>query len=45
MRWGRLADIIFDFNLELTDIAEIDAMNRDERQGKDPDEVRIGTLK
>lgn len=36
---------IFDFNLELTDIAEIDAMNRDERQGKDPDEVRIGTLK
>ncbi|SCS27927.1 aldo/keto reductase [Staphylococcus caeli] len=35
---------IFDFNLELTDIAEIDSLNKDDRQGKDPDEVRIGTL-
>ncbi|WP_251518935.1 aldo/keto reductase [Staphylococcus sp. Marseille-Q6910] len=36
---------IFDFNLELTDIAEIDSLDRGTRQGKDPDEVRIGTLK
>lgn len=36
---------IFDFNLELTDIAEIDSLDRGARQGKDPDEVRIGTLK
>lgn len=36
---------IFDFNLELTDIAEIDSLNKDERQGNDPDKVRIGTLK
>lgn len=36
---------ILDFNLELTDIAEIDSLDRGARQGKDPDEVRIGTLK
>ncbi|MGW7795737.1 aldo/keto reductase [Staphylococcus xylosus] len=36
---------IFDFSLELTDIAEIDSLNKDERQGNDPDKVRIGTLK
>ncbi|OEK78251.1 aldo/keto reductase [Staphylococcus xylosus] len=36
---------IFDFSLELTDIAEIDSLNKDERQGNDPDNVRIGTLK
>lgn len=36
---------IFDFSLELTDIAEIDNLNRDARQGKDPDKVRIGDLK
>ena len=27
---------IFDFNLELTEIAEIDSLNRNARQGKDP---------
>ncbi|MCY1616754.1 aldo/keto reductase [Staphylococcus pettenkoferi] len=36
---------ILDFNLELTDIAEIDSLDQGARQGKDPDEVRIGTLK
>lgn len=36
---------IFDFSLELTDIAEIDSLNKYERQGNDPDKVRIGTLK
>ena len=36
---------IFDFNLELTDIAQIDNLNVNERQGKDPDKVAIGTLK
>lgn len=36
---------IFDFSLELTDIAEIDSLNKGERQGNDPDKVRIGTLK
>lgn len=36
---------IFDFNLELTDIALIDNLNVNERQGKDPDKVSIGTLK
>ncbi|OEK69144.1 glyoxal reductase [Staphylococcus equorum] len=36
---------IFDFNLELTDIAEIDRLNCDNRQGNDPDKVRIGSLK
>ncbi|RIP35960.1 aldo/keto reductase [Staphylococcus gallinarum] len=36
---------IFDFNLELTDIAQIDNLNVNERQGKDPDDVSIGTLK
>lgn len=36
---------VFDFNLELTDIAEIDRLNSDNRQGNDPDKVRIGSLK
>ena len=36
---------IFDFNLEATDIAEIDALNRNDRQGHDPDSVKIGTLR
>lgn len=36
---------IFDFNLELTEIAEIDSLNRNARQGKDPDDVSIGDLK
>ncbi|WP_415425880.1 aldo/keto reductase [Staphylococcus borealis] len=36
---------IFDFNLELTEIAEIDSLNRNARQGKDPDAVSIGDLK
>lgn len=36
---------IFDFNLEVTDIAEIDALNRNDRQGHDPDSVKIGTLR
>lgn len=36
---------ILDFNLELTEVAEIDSLNRDARQGKDPDEVSIGDLK
>lgn len=36
---------IFDFNLELTEVAEIDSLNRNDRQGKDPDEVKIGDLK
>ena len=36
---------IFDFNLELTEIAEIDSLNRNARQGKDPDDVAIGDLK
>ena len=36
---------IFDFTLELRDIAEIDNLNRNDRQGKDPDKVRIGDLK
>ncbi|MBU0436908.1 aldo/keto reductase [Staphylococcus succinus] len=36
---------IFDFNLELTDIAEIDSLDRGDRQGNDPENVRIGTLK
>ena len=30
---------ILDFNLELTDVAEIDSLNKGARQGKDPDEV------
>ncbi|MFV5910867.1 aldo/keto reductase [Staphylococcus arlettae] len=36
---------VFDFNLEVTDIAEIDALNRNDRQGHDPDSVKIGTLR
>ena len=36
---------ILDFNLELTDVAQIDSLNRNDRQGKDPDEVAIGDLK
>ncbi|MDN0188588.1 aldo/keto reductase [Staphylococcus arlettae] len=36
---------IFDFNLEVTDIAEIDALNRNDRQGHDLDSVKIGTLR
>ena len=36
---------ILDFNLELTDVAEIDSLNKGARQGKDPDEVSIGDLK
>ncbi|PNZ68706.1 aldo/keto reductase [Staphylococcus croceilyticus] len=36
---------IFDFNLELTEIAEIDSLNKNARQGKDPDDVSIGDLK
>lgn len=36
---------ILDFNLELTDVAEIDSLNKGARQGKDPDEVSIGGLK
>ncbi|HAR5075549.1 TPA: aldo/keto reductase [Staphylococcus aureus] len=36
---------ILDFNLELTEVAEIDALNRNERQGKNPDDVKIGDLK
>ncbi|KYH15138.1 aldo/keto reductase [Staphylococcus kloosii] len=36
---------ILDFNLELTDIAEIDSLNKNQRQGKNPNDVRIGTLK
>lgn len=36
---------IFDFSLEVTDIAEIDELNRNDRQGNDPDVVKIGTLK
>lgn len=36
---------LFDFNLELTEVAEIDALNRNARQGKDPDDVKIGDLK
>ena len=36
---------IFDFNLELTDVAEIDSLNKNSRQGKDPDDVSIGDLK
>lgn len=36
---------ILDFNLELTEIAEIDSLNRNARQGKDPDKVNIGDLK
>ncbi|HDJ3268879.1 TPA: aldo/keto reductase [Staphylococcus aureus] len=36
---------ILDFNLELTEVAEIDALNRNARQGKDPDDVKIGDLK
>lgn len=36
---------IFDFSLEVTDIAEIDELNRNDRQGNDPDIVKIGTLK
>ena len=36
---------IFDFNLELTDVAEIDSLNKNARQGKDPDDVSIGDLK
>lgn len=30
---------LFDFNLELTEVAEIDALNKNARQGKDPDDV------
>ena len=30
---------ILDFNLELTEVAEIDALNRNARQGKNPDDV------
>lgn len=36
---------ILDFNIELTDIAEIDSLNKNQRQGKNPNDVRIGTLK
>lgn len=36
---------LFDFNLELTEVAEIDALNRNARQGKDPDDIKIGDLK
>lgn len=36
---------ILDFNLELTDVAQIDSLNQNARQGKDPDEVAIGDLK
>lgn len=36
---------LFDFNLELTEVAEIDALNKNARQGKDPDDVKIGDLK
>lgn len=36
---------ILDFNLELTEVAEIDALNRNARQGKNPDDVKIGDLK
>jgi diketogulonate reductase-like aldo/keto reductase len=36
---------ILDFNLELTDIAEIDSLNKNQRQGKNPNDVHIGTLK
>ena len=36
---------LLDFNLELTDVAQIDSLNRNDRQGKDPDEVAIGDLK
>lgn len=36
---------LFDFNLDLTEVAEIDALNRNARQGKDPDDVKIGDLK
>lgn len=32
-------------NLELTEVAEIDALNRNARQGKNPDDVKIGDLK
>ena len=30
---------ILDFNLELTDIAEIDSLNRNQRQGNNPNDV------
>ncbi len=33
------------FSLELTDIAGDESPSQDERQGNDPDKVRIGTLK
>ncbi|MGX0910614.1 aldo/keto reductase [Staphylococcus caprae] len=36
---------ILDFNLELTEVAEIDSLNKNARQGKDPDDVNIGDLK
>lgn len=36
---------ILDFNLELTEVAEIDALNRNARQGKNPDDVKTGDLK
>ncbi|MBO1199997.1 aldo/keto reductase [Staphylococcus simiae] len=36
---------LFDFNLEITEVAEIDSLNKNARQGKDPDEVKIGDLK
>lgn len=36
---------ILDFNLELTDIAEIDSLNKNQRQGNNPDKVHIGSLK
>ncbi|UMT78825.1 aldo/keto reductase [Staphylococcus roterodami] len=36
---------LFDFNLELTEVAEIDALNKNARQGKDSDDVKIGDLK
>ncbi|GKS41793.1 TPA: aldo/keto reductase [Staphylococcus argenteus] len=36
---------LFDFNLELTEVAEIDALNKNARQGKDPDDEKIGDLK
>ena len=36
---------ILDFNLELTEVAEIDSLNKNARQGKDPDDVSIGDLK
>ncbi len=38
-------EYFLDFNLELTEVAEIDALDRNARQGKNPDDVKIGDLK